>query len=376
MSPQRVMQLIGSLDRAGAERVVVDLALHLSRDDYRVVVVYLQGDGELRPELLDAGIEVIRLPDRAKVDPRTCWAVYRLLKECGIDILHAHIPRPAFWGLMAARAAAVPIRIFTEHNVQVYSSPLTYLYPAIVRLATDIVCVSDRARDSIQQRYPKIDDKLVTIRNGIQVDRVTPRQDIGAVRKELSLPEDAPVICHVANMYARKAQDQLLQAFSLTKRSVPNSKLLMVGSGPLYTELRSLAKSLHIDDDVVFAGVRDDVPDLLAASDVFALSSHHEGLPITILEAMAAGLPVVTTDVGGCAEAVQDGITGLVVPPNSPQLLAEAMMWILGDPSMGGRMGAAGRDRVAKHFSVDRFVEQHEHLYETALARHAKRGGR
>ncbi len=370
-----VMQLIASLGRGGAERVVVDLALHLDRDKYQVVVVYLQGDGELRPELRDAGIEVIRLPDRAKVDPRTCWAVYQLLKQRGIDILHAHIPRPAFWGLMAARAARVPIRIFTEHNVQLYSSPLTCFYPAIVRLATDIICVSDRARDSIQRRYPKIDDKLVTIRNGIRVDRVTSHQDTRAIREELSLREDAPVICHIANMYARKAQDQLLQAFSLTKRSVPNSKLLMVGGGPLEIELRSLAKALRIDNDVIFAGVRSDVPELLAAADVFALSSHHEGLPITILEAMAAGLPVVTTDVGGCAEAVQDGITGLVVPPNSPKLLAKAVMRILGDPSMGGRMGAAGRDRVVKHFSVDRFVEQHEQFYENALARTTKRGG-
>jgi len=371
-----VMQLIASLDRGGAERVVVDLACHLDRDKYRTVVVYLEGDGELEVELQDADIEVIRLPDRAKTDPRTCIALYQLMRRRRIEILHSHIPRPGFWGLSSAYFAKTPVRVYTEHNVQMYQFPLQQLYPAIVRFATDIICVSDRVRKSLHARYPKMGHKLVTIRNGIRADRMVQARGRSRVREEFGFQHEAAVICNVANLREAKAHDQLLKAFARARQALPGPKLLIVGTGHLEQRLRALADRLGISADVAFAGRRSDIPDLLVASDLFVLSSIREGLPITILEAMASGLPVVTTDVGGCAEAVQDGTTGLVVPPNSPDLLAKAIIRVLNDRQLASKMGAAGRARVAECFSLQGFVEQHERLYEAALARTVKRGGK
>jgi L-malate glycosyltransferase len=209
----------------------------------------------------------------------------------------------------------------------------------------------------------------VTIPNCIRRERVASVRGRREVRHELGFADDTPLLCHVANLRQAKAQDQLLRAFAMVQRSFPASRLLMVGAGPLESDLRELAHRLDLAEQVVFLGGRSDVPDLLAASDLFVLSSSHEGLPITILEAMAAGRPVVTTDVGGCAEAVEHEATGFVVPPAAPERLAGALVNLLQDPRRARQMGEAGRQRVATLFSPERFLEQHTRLYERAWAR-------
>lgn len=365
----RIVQLIASLDRGGAERVVVDLALGFDRDRYQTTVIYLQGTGELGAELTTAGINVVRLPDRGKLNPGTCRALYGWLRRERPDVLHCHIPRPAFWGLIAARAAGVPVRVYTEHSAQNYPLILGSLYPAIVRLATDLVCVSDAAQTTLRRHYPAVGGKTVTIRNGIRLARVSDCRDRCAVRTELGLGPDEPVLCHVANAFPVKAQHDLLNAFALARRLIPSARLLMVGDGPLRQELMELSRQLGLAEQVLFLGRRSDVADLLAASDLFVLSSVAEGLPVTIIEAMAAGLPVIATNVGGCAEIVQDQITGRIVPPRSPAQLAEAIAETLSDSRRATEMGRAGRSRAADNFAAEACVRAHEALYEEALAR-------
>ncbi len=366
----RVMHLIASLDWGGAERVVADLARRLDPSRYEPVVCYLQGEGALRSELERHGVEVVRLPDRARFDPRTAMAVAAVARARSINLLHLHIPRPAFWGSWGARLARVTHLVYTEHTIhEAYPLWLRVLLPTVVRRANAVVCVSEAARRSLQRRFPWAGAKLRTIHNGIDPDaeRMQPRRTRLEVRAELQVAQHQPLLINLANLHPYKGHSDLLLALQEVRRQCPDARAVIVGSGALEAQLRAQAAALGLGDCVQLLGHRDDVADLLAASDLFVLSSLVEGLPISILEAMAQGLPCIVTDVGGCSELVQDGETGLVVPPREPQELAAAVVALLRDPSRVGQMGAASRQRVKERFSLRICAQRHERLYEELL---------
>jgi glycosyltransferase involved in cell wall biosynthesis len=194
------------------------------------------------------------------------------------------------------------------------------------------------------------------------------------IRGTEGVPEAATVLCNVANVGLRKGHDVLVDALTLME---PDSEYRCWIAGSFEHEpqtveaIRGAIAEHHLEETVKLLGRRRDVPDLLNAADIFVLSSRQEGFPITILEAMAAGKPVIATDVGGCAEAVVDGETGLIVPPENPQALAEAISALISDIERARAMGEAGRSRVEREFTVDRMVEQHLELYQSIIGARA-----
>jgi glycosyltransferase involved in cell wall biosynthesis len=226
---------------------------------------------------------------------------------------------------------------------------------ATARLCFAIVAVSDATRaDLVRQGYPA--RRMVTVHNGIE-----PPPDVAPVRLA-----DGPTVVEVARLAAVKGQRTLLEALTHVHATAALVGRDLEHGGAYENELRSEAERLGVSDRVVFAGYRDDVPALLAGCDVFCLPSFAEGLPLVVLEAMAQGKPVVATPVGGTAELVVHGETGLLVPPGDADALAAALAELLDDPSAAARMGAAGRARVLAEFSAAAMVERVLGLYESA----------
>jgi glycosyltransferase involved in cell wall biosynthesis len=205
--------------------------------------------------------------------------------------------------------------------------------------------------------------------NGIDLDRFRDPRDTGLVRQSLGIPLDAPVIGTVGRVSEVKRQDLLIRAFRLVLSRVPDAQLLLVGDGPWMGELRELTADLGLDDRVHFAGYQPRPEPYLQAMDVFALSSRSEGMPLAVLEAWAAGLPVVATRVGGLPELIDDGRTGVLVDFGDEHALAGALCDLIADPEFSRRLGEAGRNRVESLFSLRRMADEYQRHYVELLER-------
>jgi glycosyltransferase involved in cell wall biosynthesis len=370
------------IEGGGAEQVIQDLARGFAARGHEVMVVFLEGTDEIVPDLEEAGIRCERLLPRTKLaagpladfNPSCVFGYRRLLSQFKPDVLHSHVPRPTLWVSLAQRTIRRrPAFVYTEHNVQeVYPSWAKWAYRTFIPVLDGVVCVSDAATQSFAARWPRAQGPT-RVWNGIDPDRACPNSAPDEIRTRLGVDAEALVLCNVANVGYRKGQDVLVRAMAQLANDTPRLECWVAGAlehEPATVELvRGEIVEHELEDVVHLLGRRRDVADLLHAADVFVLSSRQEGFPITILEAMAAGKPIVATNVGGCAEAVVHGETGLIVPPENPEALAEALASLLADPELAGRMGAAGRERVQQEFTVDRMVEQHLALYEQALAK-------
>jgi glycosyltransferase involved in cell wall biosynthesis len=226
-----------------------------------------------------------------------------------------------------------------------------------------MVAVAEDVRRFLADRIGVPREKLRTIYNGIDVKTACCADDGVRVRHELGIPERTPVLGTIANLYPVKGHTFLLKAAAEVARAVPLAVWLLAGRGRLLGELEDEARRLGIADQVRFLGFRDDAAALLQAVNVFILPSLSEGLPVAVLEAMAAGKPVVATDVGGNREVIVDGQTGFLVPPRDAGALAARTITLLTDKSLADRYGAEGQARVREEFSLERMVSAYEELY-------------
>lgn len=378
----RVMLIGVAIEGGGAERVIVDLARGLRARGHEVMVVFLEGTDAIVPSLTAEGIRCERLLQRqhfaagplADFTPACILRFRQLIRQWRPDLIDAHIPRPTMWAALAQRSLKdkVPF-IYTEHNIQsAYPSWSRWIYGVFLPVTDHVIAISQAGADSFVERWQWERSHLTRIWNGIQPERVVPRRSALAVREELGVSAEAKVVLNVGNLTSRKAQEVLVRSLSRVQLRVPEVKCWIAGSLELEPGTAGMIqeeiKLLGLEQCLTLLGPRRDVADLIAAADVFVLSSRQEGFPITILEAMAAGKPVVTTAVGGCAEAVVHGVTGLVVPAEDPRRLADALVEVLNDSAAAARMGAAGRRRVESRFSVDTMVEEHLTTYTALLA--------
>ncbi len=283
---------------------------------------------------------------------------------------------------MGARLAGVPVVVRTEHSLH-YPGRHSALYPLLERLATvltrRVVCVCRAVLESHVRRLPWATRRFVTVANGIaSAPHTRPREE---VRAALGLEPAAAVVLTVGSLTRQKAQHVLIEAFALAARTRPAARLLVAGEGPLRPALEARIAALGAGRSVTLLGPRADVAELMVAGDVFALSSVREGLSVTLLEAMRAGRAAVVTDIGGCAEAVEDGVTGRVTPVDDVAALAAALGELLDDAPRRAAMGAAARARWEQRFTAERMVRETEAVYREALAEtghaaSAPRGGR
>jgi glycosyltransferase involved in cell wall biosynthesis len=239
------------------------------------------------------------------------------------------------------------------------------LYGRTSRLADRLIAVSEEVRE-YQLRYTFIPpEKIVTIDNGVDMRRFDGKEEAGrAVRAEFGIAPDAPLVGMIGRLTEQKDHATFLQAVGHIRAALPKTRFLVVGDGPLRENLIEQARSLKLDDAVIFAGLRSDIPAVMAALDVLVFSSRWEGLPVTLLEGMAAAKPVVSTAVGGVPGVVGEGESALLVPAGMASVLADAVVRVLRDPALAQKLSALARARVREKYSLDSMLDRTLALYE------------
>jgi glycosyltransferase involved in cell wall biosynthesis len=367
----RVLTLIDTLKSAGAERLSVQIASRLDPARFEPWFCASRwerrerspGTDALIAELHAAGVKLVPLHRRGRVDVWRWAPLVRTLRRERIDVLHAHMFTSNVWGTVLGRLSRTPVVVAHEHTWSFEGAPLRrFLDRELIARFGDafVACSGEDMRRMIEIEHIA-PERLRLIPNGIAVPDAGSPHD---VRAELGVARDAPVVGAVGRLTAQKAFDVLLRAAARLRVEFPGLQVLIAGDGEQRAALQSLAEELDLRDTVRFLGVRSDVPDVLAALDVAALSSRAEGIPLAALEYMEAARPVVATRVGGLSEMIEDGVQGLLVQPGDPDALAGAIAQLLRDPARREAMGAAGRERRRREYDLDTMVRRVESLYE------------
>jgi glycosyltransferase involved in cell wall biosynthesis len=360
----RLLIVITLAEVGGAQSYVASL-LPALRDDFDVLVA-AYGDGPLRTAARAAGVRFVplrhvRRPLSPSEDLRGFLELLRLLRRERPAVLHANSSKAGILGRLAATVAGVPVRVFTVHGwaFRAHSGAAALLYLWADRLLAPVtamtICVAQSDLDAGLRARTCRPGRATVIRNGVALDAPATRRSGGGPLRVVS----------VARLRAPKDVLTLVRAVALLPPG--GVRALVVGDGPERSELSAEIGRLGLDGAVDLAGERDDVAELLAAADVFVLPSRSEGLPMSVLEAMAAGLPVVASAVGGVPELVEDGETGILVPPGRPDALAAALGGLAADPALRARLGAAGRRRAEARFGIEACRRAHVQLYRELL---------
>jgi glycosyltransferase involved in cell wall biosynthesis len=358
--PIPVLFLVTTLDRGGAEKMVTRLALGLPRSKYAVQVGALQGRSRaIAEELCRASVPVHDLGMRAKWDCTVVPRLARLVRREGIEILFAFLFHSTVVSRLVGWACGVPVRISSERIMAWEGWGRRLINRWTVPLATHVVAASEQVAGYARREFRLPADRLTTIPNGVDLDRFRPRAP--------SARSGGPVIGCTARLHRKNDHASLLRAFARIAPARADARLLLVGRGPEEGRLRVLAERLGLSARIRFAGEHADVAPFLGEMDLYVQPSVAEGMPNSILEAMAAGLPVVATAVGGTPEVVVDGETGLLVPPADPEALAAAMERCLEDPRITATFGRAGRARVEAHFGEAAMLRRVEDLLDSLV---------
>jgi glycosyltransferase involved in cell wall biosynthesis len=364
-SPLRILQLVSSMTIGGAEQIVLSLAERVDRRRFETHVCSLSviGQNSLRPEFERLHTPLLALNARRFYDPAVLRAVYQYARQQQIDVIHTHLTDADVVGRLVGRALKIPV-LSTMHNMphnyarqrrdRYWLERFTARY-----LATHLVGVSPRIRELYIRQWGIPDGRISAIYNSV---RMEPFLAVPAGVPDVR-SHSGPVITNVARLNPQKAQHLLLEAAPFVLHSYPQATFLLVGKGHLEQALRQQAQALGISQNVIFTGVRHDIPDILAQTDIFVLPSRWEGLPLSAIEAMAAARPVLVTDVGGNSELVESGHSGVVIPAADVAALADGLLALLADEAARLALGAAARQRVQLLFSTKRFIEQYEAVY-------------
>jgi len=312
-------------------------------------------------------------------DSRVFLQLARVIRSGQFDLIHTHVSKPGFLTRLAAAGIGVPV-IYSPHCFAFHAGAswaAAWFYASLERFAARyltarIINVSDAERDLARRYGVGRDDQFVTIHSGIDVRPFDGPLDVAAQRASLGVPADVPVVGVVARLSPPKAPLDFVRAAALVHARRPEVHFLWVGDGALEAQTRSAVTAQGLTNVFHFAGHRRDVPQIMRTFTCFALSSRWESFPLTVLEAMAAGIPVVATRVMGIPEVVKDGETGLLAPPRNPEVFAQALLNLLDDPARARQLGARGRERVVREFSREAMIAQIEQVYEEVYAAHAK----
>lgn len=368
---KKILQMVTLSEWGGAQHIVYLLAKYL-RQDYEITVACAPG-GPLGDRLRAEGIRVIEIQGLCRNphpirDLRALWKLYQLMKRERFDLVHTHSTKAGLLGRLAAAWARVPIILFTAHG-WAFSEGRPWLWrwllaqverlPAL--FSTKIICVSEYDRQLALRFTVAPKEKLAVIPNGLEPEPFSSPADKRALRDRLGAGNAVGIVTMVGRLAPPKDFETLIMAWEGLRAL--GWQLWLVGDGPLRARLEELVHAKGLHQQIQFLGERHDVPAILKASDIFVLSSRWEGMPLTVIEAMLAGLPVIATRVGGVPELVEEGITGLLVPPWDTRALGNALEQLINSAEMRQRMGELGRQRALQQFTVDRMISPMRALY-------------
>lgn len=361
----KVLYVIGGLGRGGAEKQLYLLLKHLDRQAFAPAVVSLSIGGAWADPVRDLGVTLIELPRRRGRELGRLVAIYRIIRQIAPAILQTFLFSDNAYGLLAGRLARVQILI-ASRRIDQYGETrrlLRRLNQALGHWADAIICNAERSR---QYAPPALAPRHVVIHNG--TEPLIPKRSSAEVRQSLGLPVEGLVVGNIGRLVPAKNHRLFVEVAAEILRARADTVFLLVGSGPLETELRDRVRQLGLEGRVILTGERADVADLLGAMDLFLLTSDREGMSNAIMEAMIAGLPCVVTDAGGNEELVIHGESGYICPRADRTALVEHARRLLDDPELRWRFGANGRRRMERWFSAERMARATEALYTTLLS--------
>jgi sugar transferase (PEP-CTERM/EpsH1 system associated) len=362
-----VVQVVQSIDKGGLETMAANLAIDLAARGFRSTIVSLEDGGFLEGRLRDGGVEVHVLGDGRWRNPRTHLQLTRIFRDAGADVVHTHHLPCLLTSVAARTAAGVKQLVHTEHAFQ-YLEPAPAWRAAFraASLATSaVVVVGHEMADYYRDVVGVAPRRLRVIPNGIDTERHHPHADVTALRRSLGLPDG--LLVGTAGRFATvKNFPLLLRASARARTARPELRLVMVGDGTERPAMEALARDLGFEDAVHFLGWRSDVADILGALDLFALTSISEGLPLVVLEAMACGIPAVTTAVGDLPALITDGETGYTFPSGDEDALTALLVRLAAAPNERRAMGARARDVVLAGYSQRGMVDAYLDAYGVA----------
>ena len=357
-----IVQLAGSADWAGGERYLEVLARHLDRKRFRLEVI-APAEGPLRHALEALGVPVHVVPLDSLVRLGAVRELARLLRRLSPSLLQSHGARSNFYARLAGRAARVPVIVSTVHNsLRDYpvSRARRRLYLTLDRVSLPLVSRVLCVAGALAREYGR---RATVIHNGVDLASFDPaKASREETRRALGLSPD-PVLGFVGRFTPQKDPVSFIRVVAELRHAIPRAQALLVGDGPLRSVVEAEATRLGVRGACHFTGVQRDIPPLLSAMDLVILSSVSEGFPFVALEAMAMERPVVAAAVNGVPELIEDGVSGRLAPSGDVGALARASLELLTSPEQGRALGRAARQRVARHFTVERMVAETEALY-------------
>lgn len=361
------MLVASSGDIAGGERNLLDIGFYFKKRGWDVKAV-IPHEGSIRKELKNVSISFEVVPMPSYLAFSSILKLKKIFNDFQPRIIHAHGTRAALFARVA-NAGRFPC-IYTLHGIHYlhYSNIFKkWLYiwgeRFLKTLTSKFICVSQYDFNEGRKSGVIDPERTAVIYNGVRNFSFPSREE---ARKELALDKDILVL-NIGRLHIQKGHMFLIEGAKKVLERKSNVKFWIVGEGEEREKLSEEMRKEGLQGKVSLLGYREDIPNLLAAADIFVLSSLWEGFPYTVLEAMSVGLPVVSTDVGGVAEAVEDEQTGLLVPPKEPRLLADALLYLIDHPERRKKMGEKGRERVRKKFSLEKMLSQIEKVYDEVL---------
>lgn len=366
LNPLKIMHVVLSMEVGGAEKLVYDMVRHPAFAEVKPVVCCLDAIGELGEKLMQEGYKVYCKGRRSGIDLSVTLWLREIITSEGITVVHAHQYTPLFYSNPAALLAGRVKVVYTEHG-RFYpdrSSWKRALLNPLLALGVDhLVSISAKTAQAMAVFDHLPFRRINVIHNGVDLSRLNPPFDKVAKRSSLGLNNTCRIIGTAARLDEIKNIPMMLKVFKQVLRHVPDTCLLIAGQGSQSDFLQSLATELGVDDKVRFVGLRFDLPEIYQLLDVFLLTSFSEGISVTLLEAMASGVPAVVTDVGGNGEVVKDGETGFLVPLHEEVRFMEKIVFLLTDPDAAKALGDSSRERTRHHFSFDKMISSYIEKY-------------
>jgi glycosyltransferase involved in cell wall biosynthesis len=369
----RILFLSTSMGLGGADQQLMSAAHVLQGRGHEIRIVSLTPLGPMGQEARSLGLPTESLEmARGIADPRALFRLARIIRAWKPDVVHSHMVHANLMGRAVRLLAPVPVLVSTIHNVYEGGAHLMAAYRLTNHLVDHMTIISEAAANRFigERIVPR--QLLTVVPNGVDTDRLrnVPAGSREALR--LAVGVDAGTFAWLAVGRFEEAKDypNMLRAFARVREGRPDSVLLIVGRGSLQADAEALARELGLTPAVRFLGMRNDVPVVMSGADGYVMSSAWEGMPMVLLEAAAAGLPIVATGVGGNGEVVRDGETGYLVPARDPEALGQAMMRLMDVPPAERRaMGSRGHDHVRTNYGLERVADRYERAYREAMAR-------
>ncbi|UCC38729.1 MAG: glycosyltransferase family 4 protein [Candidatus Aminicenantes bacterium] len=375
---RNILYIIDNIEFGGGERVFSQIIRGLSKERYNISVAGNPG-GILEEKLkkIDLKIEPVDMASRYNLGAIS--QIKKIIKAKNVHIVHSQGGRADFFARQAARSAKVPIIISSiamlveGYDVSTLKKGFYVFIDRWTEKKVDkFIILSEPLRQTLIEKHKIPPEKIVKIYNGIETEEYDPNiQGITnkkhKVRIELGLKNDIPVIGAIGRLVWQKGFEFLIQAIPNIIEFFPEAKFLIVGEGPLRKELEGLSERLRVKDNIIFAGFRSHIKEILASIDILAMPSLLEGLPLVLLEGMAMAKPIVATKIDGITEVLENGKTGLLVSPESTGELAEAIIEILTNKTKADLLGQNARRLAVEKFSVKKMVEQTEEVYKNLL---------